>query len=649
MRPFFLLAPLVALLSLAPSAHANDPVAAGFLTCGAPGVVDWDASASDVDGDLVSLVATVRSYATQADCQADLNVLQVVEVARLTDAAGSGFLDAFGTLNGTEGSWCHLVVEALDLLANTDEDASACCLVDADPDAQILVRAGDPVPAVGVVEAIDNLTVDDDGNTLVQVDTDNPDFGIDTVVLRNGHLLLQQGQALPLPTGATLKAFDTPTLNTSLHSAWVHELDDTGSFTDDVALYFGDQLLLQEGGASSAPQLLGGNVIKGLYEAEINNLDHMVLITIIDEPGQLPGLNIAVLRITVDAGGNLASETLILRAGDFVVPGVSGELTNMEIRGQCLSFNDLDQFMFVTTEAGSSGTNRAVYIDGVQVARDGSPSPVPGRPWDTVAGAEVDLNNLGDWVLHAELEGDSDSDYLIEKSGAKFIQEGDTLPAIPGFVLQRFGFGPVFVGDNGNVLWFGDWDDPDTSRDSGLFLNHQLILQEGVSVVDGELVEFIRGVEKGYVLSPDGEWVVVEVELAGGVNAAVLIHVGPWTYLDGGSAGTGGITPRLRGGGSLEGDSLARLELSSAKASTTSAMVMGLSELSVPFRGGILVPNPDALALGLPVDAQGESHLALPIPVGLPPGLAVWFQAWIQDPGGPFSLAASNAVKGTTP
>jgi hypothetical protein len=649
MRSVFLLAPCLALSLLAPLARAADPVTGGSLTCATPGVLEWTATASDVDGDLVSLVASVRSYATQADCLADLNVLQVVEVARFTDAIGVGLHDAQGTLNGTEGTWCHLLVEALDLLANADETASACCLVDADPDSQVLVRAGDLVPGVGAVEAIDNLTVDDDGNALVQVNTDNVDLGRDLAVLRNGHLHLQEGQALPLPTGATLKAFDTPTLNTALHSAWVHELDGTGSFADDVGLYFGDQLLLQEGGASSAPQLLGGNVIKGLYEAEINNLDRMLLITIIDEPGQLPGLNFAVLRITVDAAGNLASETLILRAGDFVVPGVSGELTNMEIRGQCLSFNDLDQFMFVTTESGVSGTERAVYIDGVQLARDGGPSPVAGRPWDTVAGAEVDLNNLGDWVLHAELEGDSDSAYLIERNGAKFIQEGDTLPAIPGFVFQRFGFGPVYVGDNGNVLWFGDWDDPDTSRDTGLFLNHQLILQEGVSVVDGELVEFIRGVEKGYVLSPDGEWIVVEVELAGGVNAALLIHVGPWTCLDGGSAGTGGITPRLRGAGSLEGDSLARLELTHAKPSTTSAMVMGLSELSVPFRGGILVPNPDVLALGLPVDAQGESTLALPIPVGLPPGLAVWFQAWIQDPGGPFNLAASNAVKGTTP
>lgn len=52
--------------------------------------------------------------------------------------------------------------------------------------------------------------------------------------------------------------------------------------------------------------------------------------------------------------------------------------------------------------------------------------------------------------------------------------------------------------------------------------------------------------------------------------------------------------------------------------------------------------------LPLPTSATGELDLAFTW-LGGPAGLDIYWQYWIQDPGGPVAFSASNAVQGTTP
>ena len=64
------------------------------------------------------------------------------------------------------------------------------------------------------------------------------------------------------------------------------------------------------------------------------------------------------------------------------------------------------------------------------------------------------------------------------------MQEGDSPADISPFLLTSFGTGPIDVDDAGNVLWYGEWDDPDGDVNSGLFFNDRLIVQEAISVRD---------------------------------------------------------------------------------------------------------------------------------------------------------------------
>lgn len=108
-------------------------------------------------------------------------------------------------------------------------------------------------------------------------------------------------------------------------------------------------------------------------------------------------------------------------------------------------------------------------------------------------------------------------------------------------------------------------------------------------------------------------------------------------------------TPSLGATGSLDGGTPLSLRLSGADVSTTCALVIGFSILEAPFKGGVLVPAPDLVLAGLPVDDQGKLTLGFSWPTGVPPGVTVFFQEWIADSLAPFGYSASNGLQATTP
>ncbi len=122
-----------------------------------------------------------------------------------------------------------------------------------------------------------------------------------------------------------------------------------------------------------------------------------------------------------------------------------------------------------------------------------------------------------------------------------------------------------------------------------------------------------------------------------------------WQDLGNGLAGTGGLVPELSGTGVLIDDLEAgshELSLTNALPSTTSTLVMGVSEINAPFKGGTMVPNPDFLVFGLPVDANGDSSIPFSWPGSIPAGTTFTVQHWVSDAGGPAGFSASNGLRG---
>jgi len=122
----------------------------------------------------------------------------------------------------------------------------------------------------------------------------------------------------------------------------------------------------------------------------------------------------------------------------------------------------------------------------------------------------------------------------------------------------------------------------------------------------------------------------------------------PWQSEGKQLPGTHGA-PVLAASGSLAPATPVTLSLTNALQSSTATLVVGAFALNAPFKGGTLVPFPQFLVFGLPTGPAGTLNLAAPWPAGLPGGVTLHFQYWIVDAAAPAGLAASNAMKGTTP
>jgi len=156
-------------------------------------------------------------------------------------------------------------------------------------------------------------------------------------------------------------------------------------------------------------------------------------------------------------------------------------------------------------------------------------------------------------------------------------------------------------------------------------------------------------------ISEDGRFVVFDSlssELAGddtnNASDIFLRDTRPFfADLGQGLAGIAGV-PSLSGSGVLLGGEPVAFTLADARPSAASTLIVSPFALSAPFKGGTLVPAP-TLLLAFTTSAAGTASLPVVWPANLPSDLVVYFQWWIQDPAGPASFSASNALSATTP
>jgi len=120
-----------------------------------------------------------------------------------------------------------------------------------------------------------------------------------------------------------------------------------------------------------------------------------------------------------------------------------------------------------------------------------------------------------------------------------------------------------------------------------------------------------------------------------------------WEDVGGGLAGFLG-TPSVDGTGIMTAGSTLTLQLGNTLPVTTAYLVLGLGQVGVPFKGGVLVPTPDVVLGGLSVVSQ-SLELSTTFPPGVPSGSQLVYQFWVQDVTGPAGFTASNGLVSTTP
>ena len=145
--------------------------------------------------------------------------------------------------------------------------------------------------------------------------------------------------------------------------------------------------------------------------------------------------------------------------------------------------------------------------------------------------------------------------------------------------------------------------------------------------------------------SPD---LAVANEGSGSISVLLNVNGGDaFTDLGLGLAGAAGI-PQLDGDGTLQAGTPVSVTLTGAAPSALSAIVIGLSRIDAPFKGGTLVPAVDLLVV-LTTSPAGTLTLSGTFPAGVPSGTDFFVQVIVTDAGAVQGFALSNAIQGTTP
>jgi len=131
---------------------------------------------------------------------------------------------------------------------------------------------------------------------------------------------------------------------------------------------------------------------------------------------------------------------------------------------------------------------------------------------------------------------------------------------------------------------------------------------------------------------------------------SMTVEVLTQTWEDKGSA-LGGVAgePVFTGTGDLSGGSGNTLSLASAAPGALAGLVVGLTGLYLPFKGGTLVPALDVGPILVPTSGAGAIVLPFTMPIGLPAGTELWMQWAVPDAAAVHGVALSNALLGTTP
>lgn len=372
---------------------------------------------------------------------------------------------------------------------------------------------GDAVIPNALVTALVRADVDDQGDALVWLETGFLSPTTRRLVL-NGTVVLQRDDPLVTPPGALLFDIGPMSLGNDLSRSSYFTLRATAGIntTNDSGVFRGQSILVRESGSCAAPQVSAATVYTGFSAVRSNDQGAIAVSCAFDDPATAAGGEVGILKLQVDALGALVSESFIAKSGDLL-PGQTQALTSVGTSQETLEINAAGQVLYGVR----ASSTQSLYLDSTLLAKSGTPSPIAGRDWSTaLMDAPAALNDAGDWAFYATITGSATDNRLIYSNRGIIAQSGMPVPGVPGFTLTQLSLEPLHIAANGDVIWYGEWNDPNAATNGAWFRNQSILLRETVDGFGGQAFTNLTYGTNLSSLSDSGEYFLFGSALANG-------------------------------------------------------------------------------------------------------------------------------------
>ena len=511
------------------------------------------------------------------------------------------------------------------------------------------LKGGDPVSGMGAVLDIRQVFVNDSGTWFALVETDFPDLERNEALLRDGAIVLREGDLIPDPPGTMVNSIGPQWWTDDGKRAMLVGLQSLAGSSEGV--YFGRRLLAQTNGIIDDPGLPANSKWKQFDAVAMNSSRTILVVGNIDTP-TVPGAEDFVARLQLGPAGELLSTEILVREG-LAHPAITGNISRV---GHEIALNERGDFMM--SARGSSGDTGAILINGVAVARHEESSPAQGREYAFFSG-NVDLNDFGDWAFIGAVHGDGPTNHSLVvfiKNDQLFAQEGEVLPSLgspliePSSLTGESIFAPICLTNSGDLFWVAQ-----TENGDAFMRNRDVLVREG-GVLDGRTVSNTLGFDGTFHASDDGRYWVGTVVLDDGDWALVRADLGLVVTVPGCLGNRGSL--RVGSGLSVAGHQI-ELQLDDAQAvgalpilTLSLAPAMGRPGCGIATPLGEILISPAAVIGSVrgPVWNGSPSSIVLSVPDNLAlVGLTYYAQGLFWDAAGRLpgeSIRLTNAIRG---
>jgi hypothetical protein len=349
---------------------------------------------------------------------------------------------------------------------------------------EILVATGDVIPGLGTVADVYEVVVNDAGQWAASVRAVG-DSHSQVALIRNGVLFLRPGDPLPNSFTGTYQAARGLILDAQGGLVW-QDGAPTAAAGPSFGVFRDLEPLTPRGQPANVPGAPAGATYHDSSAAAVV-ADGRVWVTCRLQTGpSFQDRDAALVRFDPQPGGGYAPSLELYEGA--ILPGTTLPLMGFESRDRSLAANSSGELLFAAGDTGFTQPD----VDGIfsktdAIALEDTQAPVFGAQWGSLNECALALNDAGDYAILATLD---DNRRLVTWNGLPVAIEGDSVPSIAPFAITELdppsSRAPVLrLSAAGRVLWYGEWSDPDGSRDSGLFLDQELILQEGVGGIGG--------------------------------------------------------------------------------------------------------------------------------------------------------------------